>query len=79
MAVCVISKNGERLMPTARYGKVRRLLREGKAHIYCRKPFTIQLDYNTGSRPQKMELCMDSGYWHIGVSIKTEKQELEAN
>ena len=79
MAVCVISKNGERLMPTTRYGKVRRLLKMGKAHICCRRPFTIQLDYESGSSTQPMELCIDSGYQHIGVSVKTEKQELEAN
>ena len=28
--VCVLSNNGERLMPTIRLGKVRRLLKDGK-------------------------------------------------
>ena len=28
---CVLSKNGERLMPTIRLGKVRHLLKDGKA------------------------------------------------
>ena len=78
MPVFVISKNGERLMPTFRYRHVRRLLKEGKAHICCRKPFTIQLDYETSSCTQPIELCMDSGYQHIGVSVKTEQQELAA-
>lgn len=30
---CVLSKNGERLMPTIRLGKVRHLLKDGKAKI----------------------------------------------
>ena len=29
--VCVLSNSGERLMPTIRLGKVRRLLKDGKA------------------------------------------------
>lgn len=45
MAVFVISKGGKRLMPTTRYGRVRRLLKEGKAVIYKRNPFTIKLTY----------------------------------
>lgn len=74
--VCVISKNGERLMPTMRYGKVRHLLNEGKAHIVGRRPFTVQLDYETFSYVQSIEVCMDAGYQHIGVSVKTEAREL---
>lgn len=31
--VCVLSNNGERLMPTIRLGKVRRLLKDGKAKV----------------------------------------------
>ena len=31
--VCVLSNNGERLMPTIRLGKVRHLLKDGKAKI----------------------------------------------
>lgn len=76
MLVCVVSKNGERLMPTSRLGKVRHLLKEGKATIYCRKPFTIQLTYETSEYTQPIEMCVDSGYVHMGVSIKTEEKEL---
>ena len=32
--VCVLSNSGERLMPTFRLGKVRRLLKDGKATKY---------------------------------------------
>lgn len=41
--VCVLSNSGERLMPTFRLGKVRRLLKDGKAKIVKHHPFTIQL------------------------------------
>ena len=33
--VCVLSNNGERLMPTFRLSKVRRLLKDGKAKGRC--------------------------------------------
>lgn len=32
-SICVISKNGERLMPTFRPGRVRHLLKDGKAKV----------------------------------------------
>ena len=38
--VCVLSNNGERLMPTIRLGKVRHLLKDGKAKII--KKHTLQ-------------------------------------
>ena len=38
--VCVLSNSGERLMPTFRLGKVRRLLKDGKAKIVKHHPFT---------------------------------------
>lgn len=75
MAVYVISKDGERLMPTVRYGKVRRLLKEGKAVIYSHKPFTVQLTYDVVPYNQPIEICVDTGYEHIGVSVKSESRE----
>lgn len=33
-AVYIISKNGERLMPTVRYGHVRHLLKDGKTIVF---------------------------------------------
>lgn len=45
-AVAVISKNGKPLMPSIRFGHVRRMLKNGRAVIYSRKPFTIQLTYD---------------------------------
>ncbi len=78
MAVYVISKDGERLMPTTRLGHVRHLLKEKKAHIVGRKPFTIQLDYESTAYTQDIELCVDTGAQHIGVSVKSESKEYDS-
>lgn len=45
--VCVLDLNGERMMPTKRFGKVRRLLKAKLAKIVSHKPFTIKLLYQT--------------------------------
>lgn len=73
--VFVISKNGERLMPTKRLGKVRHLLKNNKAVVFKYNPFTVQLTYDTKSYIQPMELCMDTGYEHIGLSVKSKTTE----
>ena len=36
--VCVLSNSGERLMPTIRLGKVRRLLKDGKVNVEFKAP-----------------------------------------
>lgn len=76
--VFVISKNGERLMPTKRLGKVRHLLKNNQAIIVKHNPFTIQLKYETKSYIQSLELCMDTGYEHIGLSVKSKTAEYVA-
>lgn len=76
--VYVISKQGYALMPTERFGKVRRLLKESLAHIVCRIPFTIQLDYDTTDFVQPISLGIDAGSKHIGISATTNKRELYA-
>lgn len=65
-------------MPTERHGKVRRLLREGHAHIVRLQPFTIQLNYESTTYKQEVSLGIDAGSVHIGVSATTEKKELFA-
>ena len=60
--VCVLSNSGERLMPTIRLGKVRRLLKDGKAKIIKHHPFTIQLLYDSKANTQPIEICEDVGY-----------------
>lgn len=74
--VYVLNKNGQPLMPTERHGNVRRMLRDGKAHVVRLEPFTIQLDYASGEQIQEVSLGIDAGSKHIGVSATTEKREL---
>lgn len=73
--VCVLSNNGERLMPTIRLGKVRHLLKDGKAKIIKHHPFTIQLLYDSKTNTQPIEICEDVGYNYIGISVKSESHE----
>lgn len=74
MSVAVISKTGERLMPTSEY-RARKLLKSGKAIKHSYHPFTIQLTEREAGDIQPIELCMDTGYIHIGISVKSEKHE----
>ena len=65
-------------MPTERYGKVRRMLRDGKAVVVRREPFTIRLLYETDSITQPVTLGVDAGTTYIGLSATTESRELFA-
>lgn len=76
--VYVLDIEGKPLMPTERHGKVRRLLREGRAHVLRLQPFTIQLDYESTIYKQEVSLGIDAGSVHIGVSATTNKKELFA-
>lgn len=74
--VYVISKDGQPLMPTERHGKVRRLLRDKKAKVVRRCPFTIQLLYDTTSIVQEVTLGVDAGSKVVGLSATTKKKVL---
>ena len=63
-------------MPTSRSGKVRRLLRDKKARVVRRCPFTIQLLYEAENNVQPINLGVDSGSRHIGLSATTESKVL---
>ncbi|WP_206207805.1 RNA-guided endonuclease IscB [Virgibacillus profundi] len=76
MKVHVLDKSGKALMPTKRFGKVRRMLKQKKAKVVQRKPFTIQLLFETTTHTQDLTLGIDSGYKYIGVSVVSEKEEL---
>ena len=75
MFVYVQNKYGQPLMPTTRCGKVRRLLKAGKAKAVKRCPFTIRLLYGTGDIVQEVDLGVDAGSKVIGVSASTESGE----
>lgn len=77
--VYVTSKNGEKLMPTTRLGKVRHMLKDGRATIISRNPFAIKLNYETTCYVQPVELCQDTGYQHIGLSVKSQVKEFASS
>ena len=69
MFVYVISKDGQPLMPTTRFGKVRRLLRDKKAKVIRRCPFTIKLLYEPEtSVVQEVVLGQDTGSKYVGTA-----------
>ena len=77
MFVFVLNKNGEPLMPCSPR-KARLLLKEKKANVKKRTPFTIQLLYGSSGYKQPIVLGVDAGSKTIGLSASTEKQEFFA-
>ena len=74
--IYVISKNGKPLMPTKRYRRVRLLLKSGKVKVVKRKPFTIQLLYETREYTQKLTLGIDPGSEKLGFTVRNENNEV---
>lgn len=68
--------DGKPLMPTTRYGKVRRLLKSNKAVVVNLCPFTIRLTYISDSYKQEIVLGVDAGTKHVGLSATTKSKEL---
>ena len=68
MKVLVIGMNGLGLAPTTP-GKARRLLKDKRATVVCRQPFTIRLKYKTGCAHPELTLGEDTGSQHIGFAI----------
>lgn len=73
--VYVLSKDGKPLMPTTRCGRVRCLLKAGNARVVERKPFTIQLLYETEGATQPLCLGIDPGRTNIGMAVVKENGE----
>lgn len=73
--VYVLDSDGKPLMPTRRFGKVRRMLRDGLARVVRRDVFTIQLAYESTHYTQPLALGCDTGFEHIGISVSSEKTE----
>lgn len=59
--------------------KARHLLKEKKAVVIRRTPFTIQLTIATGETKQPVSLGVDAGYKHVGLSASSAKAELYAS
>ena len=72
MFVYVLDIHGYPLMPTKRFGKVRRMLRDGQAKVVRREPFTIKLLYEPETNVvQPVTLGVDTGSDKVGTAAIT--------
>ena len=74
MFVYVLNMHGESLMP-CKPRKARLLLKNGKAKVVNRTPFTIQLLYGCSGYKQPVNLGVDAGSKYIGLSATTKQKE----
>ena len=79
MTIYILDINGKPQMPTFNTRKVRRFIREGRMKTVRKNPWTVQKLYNDpeqeAPRTQPIEICLDTGEAHIGVSVKSQKHE----
>lgn len=73
--VYVLNKNNKPLMPCKEV-KARKLLRDNKAKVVNKLPFTIQLLWNCEENTQEINLGVDAGSKHIGLSATTKDKVL---
>lgn len=73
--VYVVDVSRTPLMPTRRFGKVRRLMKEGKAVPICSNPFTIRLKYKSTGNTQPIHVGIDSGRENIGIAASKDDGE----
>ena len=74
--VYVLDKNGATLMPTKRFGHVRRMLKSGQAKAVSTKPFVIQLQYESTKYTQPLYGGTDPGRTNIGEAVINQKGEV---
>ena len=67
--VYVLNKGGRPLMPTDRHGKVKHLLKSGKAKVIKKCLFTIKLLYENTNHTQNLTLGVDTGSGTIGAAV----------
>jgi hypothetical protein len=72
MFVYTINKHGNPLMPCSPR-KARLLLKQGKAIVAKKEPFTIRLLYGSSGYKQEVTLGVDAGSKHMRLSASTEK------
>ena len=74
--VYILDMNGNPLMPTRRFGKVRRMLRDGLAKVVNKDVFTIQLLYEPKTHfVDELTLDCNAGDNHIGLSVSSSDKE----
>ena len=75
MQIYVLNHKGAPLMPCSPR-KARLLLKQNKAKVVKRTPFTIQWTMPTRSYTQTVTLGVDSGYLNVGLSAVSDTKEL---
>jgi hypothetical protein len=75
MLVYILNNQGKPLMP-CKPSKARKLLKQNKAKIIKKSPFTIQLLHGSSGYKQEINLGIDCGSKFIGVSATTTNKEL---
>ncbi len=75
MNVFVFNQHSEPLMP-CKPRKAKILLREGKAKVVKRNPFTIQLNYGSSGYRQQLTLGVDTGHSEVGISVVSDTKEV---
>ena len=78
MLVYVLNKENKPLMPCSSR-KARILLKQHKANVIKRTPFTIKLIYGSSGYKQPISLGVDAGSKTIGISATTKDKELYAS
>ena len=74
--VLVMSKEGKPLMPCS-FSKSRSLVKSRKAKLIKTKGFfVIQLNFDCEEKIQDITLWIDTGFWNIGFSAVSAKEEL---
>lgn len=73
--VYVISQDNRPLMPCSNV-IARLLLKQGKANVKKREPFTIQLTYETTSYTQKLTLGIDTGSGIVGTAVSKDNGDI---
>lgn len=75
MKVFVLNQNNQPLMPCSPR-KARILLKQGKAKVVRKTPFTIKLLYSTGETKQELILGIDTGSSKIGSAVVNSKNNV---
>ena len=73
--VYVISQGNKPLMPCSN-PIARLLLKQGRAKVKKREPFTIKLTYETTNYTQDLTLGVDTGSGTIGAAVSNDKGEI---
>ena len=73
--VYVISQDGKPLMPCS-HPIARLLLKQGRAKVKKREPFTIKLTYETTNYTQELTLGVDTGSGTIGTAVSRENGDI---